>query len=441
MAGLGSSGLDVNTLVSQLVSAERAPMEQRIARAESSNLSKSSAVSTLRNSLSSLQTALSGLKTVEALVSKRATSSDTAVLKATVTNAAVPANYSIEVTQLATAQRRSSAEQAGGSSATVGSGDLVFNQNGQSFTVAVAEGTTLSGLRDAINSATGNTGVQASVLTTSTGARLMITATKTGASNAVTMSANNAANGFDTFVNGFADTVSAQDAAIKIDGITVTSATNTLAGTLSGVTLELVAAKPGTTLSLGVSNDLSAIKAQINRFVNEYNAFQTQAAKLRAYDPKTRIGGPLLGDATLRTIEGTLRNEITGKTASASSSFNMLGAIGIRLGADGKLTVNDTQLTTALNTNLDEVAKMFTASDGFAALVDKVIKSQIDSSGALTQRSNGLDEEKKRLTKDREVMEARLATIQKRYQAQFINLDKMLSEMQGTSSYVAKLSQ
>lgn len=439
MAGLSSSGLDVNTLVSQLMTAERAPLEQKISRAETANTTKSTAVNQLRTSLTSLQSALSGLKTNDALITKRGTSADTAVFKATVTNTAVPASYSIEVTQLAMANRRASAEQAGGSTATVGSGDLVFTQNGTSFTVSVGAGTTLAGVRDAINSASGNTGVQAAILTTATGSRLTLTSTKTGAANAISMTANNPVGGLDTFVSSFTDTVAAQDASVKIDGITVTSSSNTLSGTLDGVTLDLVAAKAGTALNLTVSTDLSAIKGQINRFVNEFNAFQTQAARLRAYDPKTRIGGPLLGDATLRTVESTLRREISGKTTSVTGTYNMLGAIGIRFGADGKLSVDDTQLTAALNANLDEVAKMFTASDGLAARVDKVIKSQIDSSGALTQRTTSLDQQKARLTKDREIMEARLLTIQKRYQAQFINLDRMLNEMQGTSSQIAKI--
>lgn len=439
MAGLSSSGLDVNSLVSQLVAAERAPLEQRISRAETANSSKSTAVSQLRTSLTALQSALTGLKTNDALIIKRGTSSDTAVFKATVTNTAVPASYAVEVTQLATANGRASAEQAGGATTAIGSGELVFTQNGNSFTVAVATGTTLAGLRDAINSAAGNTGVQAAILTTSTGARLTLTSTKTGAANAISMTANNPADGLDTFVSGFTTTVAAQDASVKINGITVTSAVNSISGTLDGVTLDLVAAKPGTSLNLTVSTDLSAIKGQINRFVTEYNAFQTQASKLRAYDPKTRVGGPLLGDASLRTVESTLRREISGKTSSVTGTYNMLGAIGIRFAADGKLSVNDTQLTAALNANLDEVAKMFTAADGLAVRVDNVIKSQIDSSGALTQRSASLDQQKSRLTKDREVMEARLLTIQKRYQAQFINLDRLLNEMQGTSSQIAKI--
>lgn len=439
MAGLASSGLDVNTLVSQLVAAERAPLERRIARQESANTSKTTAVGTLRTALSSLQSALSGIKTADALSTKRATSSDTAVFTTTVTSAAVPASYSVEVTRLASAHRRSSAEQAGGSTALVGSGDLVFTQNGQSFTVTVAPGATLADLRTAINSASGNTGIQASILTTATGARLTVSATNTGAANAISMTVNNPLDGLDTFVGGFTETVAAQDAEVKIDGITVTSATNTLSGNVEGVTLNLVSAKPGTTLNLSVSIDQSAIKAQINRFVNEYNAFQTQAARLRAYDPNTRVGGPLLGDATLRTLESTLRRELTSATTSASSSYNMLGAIGIRFGSDGKLTVNDSQLTTALNANLSEVAKMFSATDGLAARVDSVITAQIGSSGALTQRTTGLTQEKARLSKDRELMEARLATIQKRYQAQFINLDKMLNEMQGTSSFISRI--
>lgn len=437
--GLGGSGLDVNSLVSQLVAAERAPLQQRISRVETEINTQLSAFSTVRAGLSNLQTALAGLKTAESMQVRRANSGDTTVFRATASSSAAPASYSVEVTQLAAANRKASLEQAGGSSSVVGAGTLTFTQNGQSFSVDLTATTTLAQLRDAINAASANTGVQAAILATANGSRLTLTSTRTGAANGIELSTSNASTGLSNFVLGFTNTVNAQDASVKIDGFTVTSSTNTISGAIDGVSLDLVTAKAGTTISLAVTNDTQAVKDKINKFVTDYNAFQTQAARLRAYDPKTNVGGPLIGDSSLRGIEASLRREITGITEAAAANTNSLSSIGIRFGSDGKLTVNDTQLTDALNNRFDQVATMFTTTGGLVARLNSVIDSQISSEGVLTARTNSLDARKKTVAKDKEAMEARLLLIEKRYRAQFINLDKMLSEMQGTSSYIAKI--
>lgn len=438
-SGLGGSGLDVNSLVAQLVAAERAPMQQRISRVESEISTKLSALGTVRSALSSLQSTLSGVKTPDSLQIRRATTGDASVFRATATAASSPGNYNIEVLELATAHKLASAEQAGGISATVGSGTLNFSQNGQSFSVAVDGSMTLGDLRTAINAAAGNTGVQAAIITTGTGARLTLTANGTGVAREITVTVTNPAGGLDAFAAGIATTAVAKDAAVKIDGFTVTSATNTVAGAIDGVTLELLSAKPGTGLSLGVTNDTQAVKDRINRLVSDFNTFQSQSARLRAFDPRTRIGGPLLGDSALRNLESSLRRELTGSTASAPATTNSLGSIGIRFGADGRLTVNDADLTEALGTRFNELTTLLTASDGLVARLNNVIDAQISAEGALTARTNGLDARKRTIEKDKEAMEARLVLIEKRYRAQFINLDRMLTDMQGTSSYIARI--
>jgi len=435
----GGSGLDVNSLVAQLMAAERAPLQQRISRVESEIATKLSAFGTIRSTLSTLQTTLTGIKTPESLQIRRATISDATVLRPTADSAATPGNYSVEVIELAAAHKLASAEQPGGSTATVGSGTLNFSQDGQSFSVSVTASMTLSELRTAINAATDNTGVQAALISTGSGARLTLTSSATGASKAVTVTVTNPAGGLDTFVQGLTTTTTAKDASVKIDGFAVTGATNTITNAIEGVTLDLLAAKPGTTLSLGITNDTQAVKDRINRLVADFNSFQTQSARLRAFDPKTRIGGPLLGDSALRTLEGLLRREVTTPTPSAPEATNSLGAIGIRFGADGKLTVNDTQLTEALANRFGDVSTMLTATDGLVARLNTAIDAQISTDGALTARTNGLDTRKRTVEKDKEAMEARLLLIEKRYRAQFINLDRMLTEMQGTSSYIAKI--
>lgn len=439
IGGSSGSGLDVNSLVSQLMAAERAPMQQRISRVESEIATKLSALGTVRSSLSTLQSTLSGINTPESLQIRRATSGDATVFRATATAASAPGNYNVEVLELATAHKLASEEQAGGASATVGSGTLNFSQNGQSFSVVVDAAMTLAELRTAINTATGNTGVQAALISTGSGARLTLTSSATGVAREIGVTVTDPAGGLDTFVLGLTTTTVAKDASVKIDGFTVTGSTNTIAGAIEGVTLDLLAAKPGTTLSLGVTNDTQAVKDRINKLVSDFNNFQTQSARLRAYDPRTRVGGPLLGDSALRNLESSLRRELTGSTASAPAATNSLAAIGIRFGADGKLTVNDTQLSEALGNRFGDLTAMLTASDGLVSRLNSVIDAQISSEGALTARTNGLDARKRTVEKDKEAMEARLALIEKRYRTQFINLDRMLADMQGTSSYISRI--
>lgn len=435
-SGLGGSGLDVNSLVSQLVAAERAPIQQRFSRVESQINTQLSAFGTVRAGLSTLQSALSALKTADSLQGKRVVSSDPTVFKATASASASPASYSIEVKKLATTDKQSSAALVGGESATVGSGSLTITQNGASFIVTTTPSTTLAELRAAINSALDNTGVRAALLNTAGGTRLTLTSTQTGAARAISL---NATGDLNAFVSGFSVTTPAQDAEILIDGFQVLAPTNTVTSAVTGVSLDLLSAKAGTTLNLSVSQDIQANKEKINKLVTDFNSFQSQASRLRAFDSKTRTGGPLIGDSSLRNIENAIRRELIGTTASAPANTNSLSSIGIRFGSDGRLTVNDSVLTEALTQRPDQVAQMLTATDGLVTRLSSVIESQVSSEGVLTTRTNSLDARKKTLEKDKEAMEARMLLVEKRYRAQFIGLDRMLAEMQGTSSYIAKI--
>ena len=436
---MGGSGLDINSLVSQLVAAERAPLQQRLTRTETQINTQLSAFGTVRSGLSAVQSALSTLKTPEALQVKRASSSDVSVFRATATGAAAPAAYSVEVIQLATNEKRSSSPFPGGATALVGAGDLIFTQNGQTFSVLVDAAMSLSGLRDAINAASGNTGVRAALLNTSSGTRLTLTSTQTGLAQAISVSAKDASVELQGFVSGMSVSTPAQDALIKIDGFEVTSGTNTVASAVTGVSLELVGAKPGTTLSLAISQDHQAVRERLSKLVTDFNAFQAQATRLRAYDAKSRTGGPLIGDAALRNIESAVRRELTAPTLSAPSNSRTLSSIGIRFGADGRLTVNESVLSEALNQRSGEVVQMLTATDGLASRLSSVIDAQISSEGMLTVRTNSLDARKRILEKDKEAIDARMLLVEKRYRTQFIGLDRMLAEMQGTSSYISKI--
>lgn len=449
MAGLSSpglgSGLDITSLVGQLVAAERAPGELRIRRLSNQADSKISALGALNGVLSTLQSSLSGLKTVDAFQIRKADSGDRTVFTASATGSAANGSYNVEVEQLATANRLNSTPFASGSSAVVGTGDLTLTSGTNSFTVTIdATNNTVAGIRDAINASSSNTSIQASVIQASDGARLVLTARSVGAANAIRVSQTGGDGGLAplTYEPGGTTNMlvlaAAQDARVVVDGFTVTSTTNVVENAIEGVTLNLVSAKPDTNVALTVSNDRSKVIENINKFVTEYNNVATKILELRKFDPSTKEAGPLLGDAMLRGIESSLRREITSPTASATRPYDSLAAIGITTGADGKLKVNTAKLNAALDADFASAARLFGATDGVGARLATVVENALKSDGPLSTRTQGLQASKKSLEKDQAALDARMDLVEARYKKQFIAMDQLLTSLQSTGSYLAQ---
>ena len=176
-SGIGS-GLDVNGLVSQLVAAERAPVEQRIARAKNGVDTKLSAFATLRGAVAALSTATQALSTVSD--ANVASSEDPDVVVASASTTAVAATHSVEVKRIASAHKLRSSPFGDGAQTVLGAGRLTLTQNGRSFSVELDAQGDLGALRAAINAARDNTGVRAALLNTSTGVRLVLEASSVG---------------------------------------------------------------------------------------------------------------------------------------------------------------------------------------------------------------------------------------------------------------------
>ena len=449
MAGLSSpgitSGLDVNSLVSQLVAAERAPAQNRLTKAGKKADTTISALGSLRGALATLQTSIDGIKTAAALQARKATSADNTVVTAAATSSAAPGSYSVEVLALASAHKLVSAPYAGGSTATVGDGNLTISVAGNAFTVAIAAGHgTLAEIRDAINAATDNSGVQATVITASDGARLALQSTKTGVAYAVRVTTSGGNGGLASLVydpgtsTQLTQQTAAADASAKIDGFSVTSSTNSIDAAIDGVSLSLASAKPGTTVAVTVSNDTAATTDKINKFVTDFNSAVKTMSTLGRYDAATKTGGPLLGDAMLRGIESSLRREATAKVSGASAPYDSLNAIGITLKVDGTLQVDAAKLSTALNANFTAIAGLFAGTSGVATRLASLLDTSLRSDSALTTRSNGLQAQKKSLQTDQDALDARMAAVEARYRTQFTALDQMLATMQQTSDYLTK---
>lgn len=464
-SGVGS-GLDVGSLVSQLVAAERTPVETRLARQEASVQAKLSAFGTLRSALAQFQTALTRLTTASDFLTRSATSADPGVFTVSADASAAAGTYDVEVLQVAQAHRLMSAGFTD-SGAVVGTGTLTLTVGGETFDVVVDDSSkTLAGLRDAINDAADNTGVRATLVSGDDGlggtvTRLVLTASETGTSGAIQVTAADA-DGNDTdaaglsalvYVPGVGGTTNltelraAQDAILRIDGnpalpdpggITVTRASNQITDAIEGVTLTLAKASPGTSVALSVAVDPSAAKGLVQGFVESYNAVLDAIGQVASYDAATGQATSLFGDSTVRGLESRLRGELTTAVASAPGGLERLLDIGITTGEDGRLAIDSADLDAALAADLEAVADLFAADDGYAKRFDALVSDYVDSDGVITARTAGLDARIKDIASERETLERRMDSLEARYLRQFTALDELVARLQSTGSFLTQ---
>ena len=436
--------LDVNALVTQLVAADRAPRQNIINSQQATDTAEVSALGALKSALSTFQTAAQALAAPAAFNTSKAASSNSQIVSATTDATAGTGTYTVQVAALAQSHQLASGAILGGAGAVVGTGTLTIGQGTSSFTVTIdSTDNTLQGIASAINSATGNTGVQATILTEAGGAHLLLTASKTGAASAISVTAAGGDGGlnalnYNATTKNMSELQAAQDSHIKIGTFDHFAATNAVSDAVTGVTFNLASASPGTNVTVSVSPDNTNITGLVSTFVSAYNTLAGTIATLDSYDPSSKTAGALLGDATLSGIETQLRQDLSKAVGSASGSFNTLSSIGVTKLADGTLAFNAAKLSTALTQSPDSVAQIFASGDGVAARLDKDISGALSSAGALGTRIGQLNTDLSGLQKKNSDLDAQMATLQATYTAQFTALDTLLAQLQTTSAFLTQ---
>jgi flagellar hook-associated protein 2 len=369
LTALGAgSGIDTTTLVSQLVSASYDPKVSAITTQQTANTAKISSLGTLTNGIDAFASALQSLVAGGTLKSQPS-SSDSSILTATTqagTNLSA-LSAQIEVRQLATAESLVSTTLP--TAATpVGQGSLTLTTAKGTFNIAIGSSNdTMTGLAAAINATnTGTTpsGVTATIVTDSTGARLVIKGA-TGAANSFSLSANGDAT---PNLTRFASTGTgalmtqaqpAQDAIVRMDGVDSSHSTNSIGDLIPGVTLSLISAKVGTTVSLGLTRPTDAITQAVGDYVSAYNSLKAELSDATAVGSGGTGQGPLYGNAAIRQMQTQLSKISSTALSSFPNGPRTLAEIGVSTGQDGTLTVDSKKLATALATYPDAVEAMF----------------------------------------------------------------------------------
>ncbi|MCC7464342.1 MAG: flagellar filament capping protein FliD [Gammaproteobacteria bacterium] len=442
--GIGS-GLDIQTLVSKLVAAERAPVESRLTRQAASVATRLSALGALKGTISTFQGALEPLRTESAFLARSATSADEDVFAASAGTSAAAGRYAIEVRQLAQPEQLISTAFGGGASTAVGTGTLTLGVGSDSFAVTIAAGTnTLADIRDAINAATDNPGLSATLVYGVDGAQLVLTSEATGEGNAITVSASGGDGGLAQLAyaagntGNYTQSQAAQDAIVVVSGVEHHSDSNVVEGAIDDVTLTLKSTNAGATVALAVASDQDAVLANIRRFVSAYNDMESQFRALGSYDAASGKGGPMLGDWLLNGVRNAMVRGAADGVTGAGPVHGSLAAIGITTGSDGKLAIDEERLAAALQSGPTAVAALFGGEAGVAARLDDRIEELLASDGSIAARSDNLAEAQKQLDAASRRLDQRMATVEQRYLAQFSALDSLMAQMNSTSSYLTQ---
>ncbi|TCZ81452.1 flagellar filament capping protein FliD [Lysobacter sp. N42] len=432
--GVGS-GLDVASLVQQLVSAERGPADARLDRTDRRLKAEISALGTLRSAFSSLKSAAATLASRESSLARKATVPEGSGFVATAGTSAALGRYQVEVRTLASAHKLTSAAHAS-ADAAVGTGRLTIVSGGTTIEVDVDPGAnSLSSIRDAINAKAAGKGVSATLVRADDGHHLVLTATETGTSNALRITASGgdgglAALAYDPPAASTMVSRDATDALIRIDGMDRTSASNTITDALAGVTLTLTKAEPGTVRELSIGSDTAAQKNAAKNFVNAFNASVASIATHTAYNTSTGVAAALNGDAMVRGVSRDMRELV-------SSNVSDLKAAGITINKDGTLKLDEAAFDAAIAKDPQLAARLFGSEpSSLAKRIEAMFDTVLASDGALTARSEGLDRRTRTLTKERADLDLRMKAVETRYRAQFTALDTLMTRLNSSMTFL-----
>jgi flagellar hook-associated protein 2 len=339
-------GFDVASTVTQIQASEQAietPWKNQLTTLQAQD----TVLSSLGSDLATLTTSLQALTDFAGVFSeKQGSSSNTDLLS--LTSASVTASagsHTIVIQSLA--QTSSVVSGAVTDPNDTLSGSLTIQ--GHTFNVDSADNdTTLATLASAINSA--GIGVSANVITDSNGSRLSLVSGTSGAAGELSVSAS--LSGAASGAISFSSSQDGKDASLTVDGVAITSGSNTVTNAIPGVTFQLLGSSSGTQIQVEITNDNADIGTAMNKFVTAYNAVIND---INGQEKNDSSGNPepLFGNPTLALIQSQITGALFGGTASGS--IGNITQLGIGLNDDGTLTLNADALNSALNTNFSDV--------------------------------------------------------------------------------------
>ncbi|WP_253940981.1 flagellar filament capping protein FliD [Dickeya dadantii] len=339
---------------------------------------------------------------------------------------------------------------SGGTSST--SSTITITQSSQSTPLTITltdDKTSLNDIRDAINNAGGS--VSATILNDGTNNKLILTAKDTGTKSAMSISVSGS---LSSSLGSFTEQVAAKDASFTINGVSVTSQSNTVTTAISGVTLNLKAASTtgSNAESLTIASDITNTEKAVQNWVTAYNnvldVIKTQTnytaptSTEQSDGTQSSSNGALVSDSTIRAIKRQLQGLMS--NFQGSGSLNTMADLGITQDPtnDGKLTVDNTKLESTLKSSSSSVAQFFVGNGtttGFATQAGNYLTQTVDSADGLIKSAQAsIKTSQASVTKQLASIQDSIDSTMARYKTQFTNLNTLLSKLSSTSSYLTQ---
>ena len=415
-------GIDIQQFVNLALSGDQANISN-LQNSQSILNAQSTALAKINTDLNNLQSAVFALNDpLGSLASQVATSSNTNVLNATASASALPGVHTVTVTNLATTSSYYT-DPVAASTTTLSNGSFQIKVGSNSpVSITVGSGTnTLDSLAASINSQ--NAGVRASVITDANGARLALVSETTGAPGDITVSSNTTGLNFNKAVTG-------TNASLTVDGVPISSTSNTVANVINGVTLNLAAPAPGAPVTIAVNPDTSKASDAINQFVSAYNTAISDVNAQFNVAADGSGGGPLEADGSLREAQSALLGAVS-YAISGNGGIVNLASLGVNLNNDGTLSVDNGTLNSALAGNFSAVQNLLqSASTGFAANLSSVLTNLTDpASGVLGIDATSISQSSRDLGQQIADLQAALSVRQQQLTQVYAQVNTTLQEL------------
>ncbi len=447
------SQIDYQALLESLMQIKREPINLMMDRQDRLK-STDTAYDELATKLGDLKTAAAALNEFTDFNDYTASVSDETIMSVSASETATAGSFSVVVDTLAQSNKvYSSASTYTATTDTISSvtGTFGYTVGTTSYSVAVDSTTTLQQLSDSINAA--NTDATAADVTSTvvydgTNYFMILTSQKTGTTETISIDNNDTDlfAGASNFTPSGADVLQAGvNASLTVDGLAVTSETNNVDGIIPGVTLNLESANAAKTVTITIARDSTTIETKAVDFAEKYNAVMSQIQQNNRYDSDTKTSGVFFGDSTARSVSDELRRLMTSEVAGVGSSMNRLVYAGFTMDIEGKLSVNSSDLTNAIENDFGNFVRLFIdgnsigeSTKGMASLISDMVDDMtaVDY-GRVAARQKSLSNSI--LTMERDIVEQEdlLAAVQEKLRLQFVALEGMIASLREQGGYLA----
>jgi len=432
-----ASGIDTRAIIDALLDVRSIPL-LRLEQKKQVLQQQNNFFGNLDTKLDALKETLTALKDLGGVASVAPTSSDEDVATATATGGAVAGTYDIHINSLAERETFTSQNGFATRDQTIFSGPATYsfdiNVGANTYTVDLAGDVTLEDVRDAINAS--GAPVTAAIIDTNIGANpyeLVLTAESTGTDNAFTLDFSASPAGLDTTL-ALSQTQAAANASFTVNGLAAESQSNSVSDVIDGLTIELLSDNNGlgADVTIDLSTDATQMKDKVQEFIDAYNEVVDLLDKQNQVDEEGKTTAVLFGDSSLRFVGSQIRDAATAQITGLTGMFTSLASIGVTVGTDGRLSLDDEDFESALETDTDALVAVFsTATNGVADRLDSVITTLTDpADGLLTTRRDGIETRTKNIDNRMEALSRRLDAYEERLVAKFAAFESLMSQFQ-----------